>query len=522
LGSKISLISKSEIRYEGILYTIDTQMSTVALAKVRSFGTEDRPTDRPVAPRDEVYEYIIFRGADIKDIRVCEPPKPQATLQGGLPNDPAIVKHSTSAAPGGPIGSKSHGAIGSGYGAIGSGPSHNSPVELENVRSNGSTPAGDLRRSPTNDAGSQTKDRQQNNRSRQDSQSSGRPQSAGRGGPSPGQPIGFHRGGRGGPRGGGGGGISHQQHQHGPQGGQGGNQSFRGRGGGGRGSFQPGRPQPGKKETLKFENDYDFEQANEQFQEVLSQLSKTKIDDPVADATTAENGETGAEDVIDNLDVVEAEEGEIQEDEEEEVYYDKQKSFFDSISCEALERSKGKLVRNDWRAEKRLNKETFGVAGNRRYGYGGRGGYYNRGGRGFNNQGQGYNRGGGGGYGRGGQGMGQRGFGGGYNNGGFGGGYNRGRGGYGGQNGGYGGQNGGYGGQRGFGGGYDRDPREGGRGGMGGGDRMGGQRGRGGYAAAVGGGGGPNQGMGLRRPNWVGNSCCLAVKLATHSLWQLL
>jgi len=503
LGSKISLISKSEIRYEGILYTIDTQMSTVALAKVRSFGTEDRPTDRPVAPRDEVYEYIIFRGADIKDIRVCEPPKPQATLQGGLPNDPAIVKHSTSAAPGGPIGAKSHGPIGSGYGAIGSGPSHNSPIDLESVRSNGSTPAGDLRRSPTNDAGVQTKDRQQN-RSRQDSQSSGRPQSAGRGGPSPGQPIGFHRGGRGGSGargGGGGGGVGHQQqHQHAPHQGQGGNQSFRGRGGG-RGGFQPGRPQPGKKETLKFENDYDFEQANEQFQEVLSQLSKTKIDDPVVDVTVAENGENGnGEEVGDTVDVVEAEEGEIHEDEEEEVFYDKQKSFFDSISCEALERSKGKLVRNDWRAEKRLNKETFGVAGNRRYGYGGRGGYYNnRGGRGFN-QGQGYNR--GGGYGRGGQGMGQRGFGGGYNNGGgFGGGYSRGRGGYGGQNGGYGGQSGGYGGQRGFGGGgYDRDQREGGgRGGMGG-DRMG-QRG-GGYAAAVRGGGGPNQGMGLRRPNW--------------------
>ena len=60
---------------------------------MRSFGTEDRPTDRPVAPQDEVYEYIImFRGTDIKDFRVYQPPKPQPTLEGGLPNDPAIVQ----------------------------------------------------------------------------------------------------------------------------------------------------------------------------------------------------------------------------------------------------------------------------------------------------------------------------------------------------------------------------------------------------------------------------------------------
>jgi len=88
LGSKISLVSKAKIRYEGILYTIDANESTVALSKVRSFGTEDRPTDRPVPARDEIFEYIIFRGADIEDLQVREPPSSSMT------QDPAIVESS--------------------------------------------------------------------------------------------------------------------------------------------------------------------------------------------------------------------------------------------------------------------------------------------------------------------------------------------------------------------------------------------------------------------------------------------
>lgn len=73
IGSQISLISKSDIRYEGTLTSIDTTQHTVSLSNVRSFGTEGRRGDGKEIPAStEIYEIIIFRGADIKDLTVIQ------------------------------------------------------------------------------------------------------------------------------------------------------------------------------------------------------------------------------------------------------------------------------------------------------------------------------------------------------------------------------------------------------------------------------------------------------------------
>eukprot|EP00924_Labyrinthula_sp_SR-Ha-C_P015033 maker-scaffold_9-snap-gene-6.48-mRNA-1 protein AED:0.15 eAED:0.15 QI:90/1/1/1/1/1/4/168/312 len=71
LGATISLISKKDVRYEGTLAEVNSEESTISLENVKVFGTEDRRTgEGSMAPRDDIFAYVVFSGSDIKDLNV--------------------------------------------------------------------------------------------------------------------------------------------------------------------------------------------------------------------------------------------------------------------------------------------------------------------------------------------------------------------------------------------------------------------------------------------------------------------
>uniref|UniRef100_A0A034W1Y0 Protein LSM14-like protein B n=1 Tax=Bactrocera dorsalis TaxID=27457 RepID=A0A034W1Y0_BACDO len=465
LGSKISLISKADIRYEGRLYTVDPQECTIALSNVRSFGTEDRETQFQIAPQSQIYDYILFRGSDIKDIRVVnnslphpnDPAIMQVQLQNGqhmMPHFPMPNMNPPHAPPmntvggyGNPFGMGGLGIGGAGGAAPSLAPGSGAPgpyilgggnqpqstqppqpqqqqqsksqqqqkqpnilagasrsttpmshVSLksgspdlaaqqqhQNQHPNQNTGHGGNSR----DAGHKRQNHQQrggNNNQRnndfyqqsRDRRDSGRHtdgnynnQHEVRGGNNYSNQRNNHQ--RGG--GGGGGGQNHAwtMHRGGPNNAN--NMMVRNRGGG-RGRMQ-------NQNAIKFLQDFDFEQANVKFEELRSQLSKLKVgEEPKSEQI---NGETDKKEDSGN----ETGAGEHEPEEEEiTVGYDKTKSFFDNISCEAAQdRSKNK--KNDWRQERKLNSETFGFSSTRRGGYRGRGNYYNRN---MGSYGGGYNR----------------------------------------------------------------------------------------------------------------------------------
>ena len=65
----------------------------MSLENVRSYGTEGRrgSPEEELPPSDQVYEYIVFRGSDVKDLRIEEAPAAKENKPPTMPDDPAIV-----------------------------------------------------------------------------------------------------------------------------------------------------------------------------------------------------------------------------------------------------------------------------------------------------------------------------------------------------------------------------------------------------------------------------------------------
>jgi protein LSM14 len=65
----------------------------VALENVTSFGTEGRKNnpEEEIPPSESTYEYIVFRGSDVKDLRIEETPLAKENKPPQVPNDPAIL-----------------------------------------------------------------------------------------------------------------------------------------------------------------------------------------------------------------------------------------------------------------------------------------------------------------------------------------------------------------------------------------------------------------------------------------------
>ncbi|KAJ3560077.1 hypothetical protein NPX13_g9428 [Xylaria arbuscula] len=88
--------------YSGTLHEINSTESTVSLENVQSFGTEGRrgnPSEE-VPPSEQIYEYIVFRGSDVKDLRIEQAASaPKETQPPPVPDDPAIVGVSHSVHP---------------------------------------------------------------------------------------------------------------------------------------------------------------------------------------------------------------------------------------------------------------------------------------------------------------------------------------------------------------------------------------------------------------------------------------
>lgn len=97
IGSRVGLISQSNIRYEGFLSQIDPINNNLTLQYVRFFGTEGRNLgNNEINGSNDIYPSLTFNAADIKDIQVLQSQMPYSQMQTpSLPADPAIITSSS-------------------------------------------------------------------------------------------------------------------------------------------------------------------------------------------------------------------------------------------------------------------------------------------------------------------------------------------------------------------------------------------------------------------------------------------
>jgi protein LSM14 len=76
LNSRISLVSRSGFNYEGILYSINTEKSTVALKNGKTFLPKIKvkilDDNGKQLPNSKIYEFIVFKGNDNQKLTVLK------------------------------------------------------------------------------------------------------------------------------------------------------------------------------------------------------------------------------------------------------------------------------------------------------------------------------------------------------------------------------------------------------------------------------------------------------------------
>ena len=97
IGSRISLMSLSQIRYEGVLNGVDQTEATVTLQDVQIFGTEGRvghPSGNEIPPENKTYATIIFRATDILELHVIAVPDISSLLPQAEPDKSPCLRPS--------------------------------------------------------------------------------------------------------------------------------------------------------------------------------------------------------------------------------------------------------------------------------------------------------------------------------------------------------------------------------------------------------------------------------------------